>query len=249
MKRIVFCMALVLIGLFAAVTAHAGDGGRLKQVKLDDWECLLYTPASQTRTLLVHLHGSGECGGEVSKVAKARNSLAYEINNGEVTPDCMVLFPHFESTETYYDNLDSLHKTIKAFVQEYGIDQVIVSGHSLGANAAAVLVAKYDTYYDGLIALSGRLHREAATIKDSGIPVVIVHGTMDDNNSAKYTLPSYDVLFAEVDLARGNVVLEKLDSPCEMGENVLIFDKWTHSQTPLVFKDDYIWEWIDKQPA
>ena len=251
MRRFFFLVLLLTLILFSSC-AYAGDN-ILQAGKLDGWEYLLL-PKEGANTLLVYLHGSASTGWSVWRPTKPKGEFPRLLNEGEILPpNCAVLIPH-EKGKKMFKHAHELSAMIKKMQKRLGVDYVILSGHSHGANIATLLASAFPDKYDGLISVSGRALKSPQPIVESEMPVLIVHGMLDQSNVSKKTLHSYHSLFPGLNLTNGNEALKHMEDAEYVtpeihryteGNASLLWGDQRHTETSGIFRSEFLWDWID----
>lgn len=157
----------------------------------------LYTPSSaideQPTALIVWLHGSGECNITAEDFLTA--GLPAVLKNWDLDGfNAYILCPHLTgeyngkwNTESSRENLQTLLDNI---IANYNIDinNIIISGHSLGGSGAAYMAHELPEYFSKCVILSG--YSTGVDISEIKMPVIAYIGTEacgEDISSIKYT--------------------------------------------------------------
>ena len=180
---------------------------------------------SQTRPLILFLHGSGERGDDISKV-KTHGPLKY-LKDHKL--DCYVLAPQCP-VDKYWET-EILFRMIKEIVSKYNIDnkRIHLTGLSMGAWGAWNLAIDHPELFASLVLFAGFVDRipmiEACKLKE--IPIRIFHGQLDDVVDVFYSKEIYKRL-----------------KKCSQNIEITIFDDANHDSWTRVYENDEIYKWI-----
>ena len=147
---------------------------------------------TESKPLIVFLHGSGERGSDLDKLKK-HGPLNY-IKSKKL--DAYILAP--QCPQDKYWNSEELYLLIQKIIRENKIDtsKIYLTGLSMGAWGAWNLAFEHPELFAALVPIAGFVDRtpmvESCEIKD--IPTRIFHGLQDDVVSVNYAITIYNKL-------------------------------------------------------
>ena len=177
--------------------------------------------------LIVHLHGSGSRGNELSQMGIA-GPLA-EITNGRrlgavfVAPQC--------HCDKWFELFDVLLEFIDTMRNSEGIDKtrVYLTGISMGAYGAWETAMSRPDWFAALVAVcGGGMYWNAGKLKD--LPIWAFHGALDN---VVYPEESIKMVSA-VNRNGGNA-------------KITIYPHTDHSAWVPAFQEDEMWNWMFSQ--
>ncbi len=211
MKKSLFLFLLVGVfsSSFSQISEHTFDEAVEIPVKLN---YALYTPdgylnSQEDYPLIVFLHGAGERGDDLSKVA-VHGPLQYIKEGNKI--DAVILAP--QCPEGVYWQPHEVAALVKNVIKENRIDKsrVYLTGLSMGGYGVWATGGEYPELFAALAPVCGAIYRpiyrNISHIKD--MPIWVFHGALDDvvlpensnkmvktlkeaGNDVKYTLYPY----------------------------------------------------------
>lgn len=165
-----------------------------KEGKYGKFKYILYEPnETEPLPLIIVLHGSGEVG---SKLSKLRTREPYiSLKKKVVAPNARILMPQLPKS-SWGKNTAALKKSIDYIVINHNcnINQVSITGHSLGGAGVFDMLLKYPTYFSAAASLSPCKLYSAQQLKTiANIPIWIFYGEKE-GKFGKYARTIYNRL-------------------------------------------------------
>lgn len=138
-----------------------------------EYDQIVIKPAGwqSAKTAIIHLHGSGECGGSIDQVLKY--GVPRAITSGLASTKCAVYCPHALHEK------DWIPEKVRDYI--YSVKQahakIILIGYSLGATAVLNLLEKYSIDINLAIAISGQYTGEGSNSR--GAQLIAIQGEKD----------------------------------------------------------------------
>ena len=182
MKKYLSLLFIVIYtSLFSQISEHTFDEKVEMPVKLD---YLLHTPkgyqdSKKEFPLIVFLHGAGERGTDLSKVA-THGPLQYIKAGSEI--NAVILAP--QCPEDVYWQPHEIAALVKKVIKENRIDsnRVYLTGLSMGGYGVWATGGEYPELFAALAPVCGAIYRpiyrNISHIKD--MPIWVFHGALDD---------------------------------------------------------------------
>ena len=178
----------------------------LKELKYSNWNYYLYVPKNvkknQKKSLVVFLHGSGECGSNL-KLLDSYGFAKYIKKGNEY--DTFILIPQLPSG-SWSGETTKIMNLINYIVSEYNIDQnkISISGFSLGAMAIPIILKENPNYFSStvLVSIGSRGSSYASYFKNT--PTWIFAGTEDTKMG--YSSTSRSLMNAIEKISNNNII-------------------------------------------
>lgn len=185
---------------------------------------------SDNMPLLLFLHGIGERGDnleDVKKYALPKYMSRFEIPYIVVVPQC--------KKNNFWDyHIRDIEKILKEVYKQYKYDKtrVCILGSSMGAYGAWNFIIQKPEIFKGIVSVAGGpmlpLNDTLTKVKDKAI--LMYHGDKDDVIDVNVSIDNYNKL---KNLNAKNIELK-------------IIENDNHFLTSHAFKDEYLYEWLDK---
>lgn len=209
-------------------TTNGGTSSSISTAKGEIVRYWIYVPddySSEKKPLLVFLHGSAECGKNLSSL----NNYAFGKYTKTQKYDAVILMPQIQSgTWSNEQTMDDLKDLIDTVVLEYNVDtsRISISGHSLGGIGTYAMINRYPTFFSAAAPISGKYLISSAEII-AKTPVWAIHGGLDTNVSYQ---EDYD-LIERIKVLGGNA-------------NMTTFANYGHGITDKALTETDIVNWL-----
>ncbi len=193
---------------------------------------IVYLPDNPKKNmpLLLFLHGIGERGDkieDVEKYALPKYMNKFNIPYIVVAPQC--------SNNNFWDyHLKDVENILETLYNEFNYDKqrVCILGSSMGAFGAWNYIMSRPHLFKGIVSVSGGI---MLPIKETLLPlkekaILMYHGSNDDIISVNESITAYDKL-------------KSIDAP---NVELKIIENDNHYLTSHAFKDEYLYEWLEK---
>lgn len=240
------CLTLVLCLLFFSsqmiFPAHAASDLALD---CDLWDYMMIygedvPPAPDV--IIIYLHGDnvrGKTQEDLERFATIEHPLKYARADEIPLPDnVMFICPQAEFDGQFRTQPENLGGFILFVRLMYPDATLILAGASHGSLAAYNMASSFNEDVDAYVFVSGIRPGEAeklSTIRNC----MVVFGD-------EYWLSKrgdYSNLFLKADITDSKFARESIHWE-EETNNLYIRGPWTHHNTPLVFTEDFFWEWV-----
>lgn len=193
-------------------------------------------------TIIIYLHGDNIRGTkkeDLERFATVEHPLKYARADEIPIPDnAMLICPLAEFDGQFRTEENNLGGFILFVRLMYPEAKIILAGASHGSLAAYNMAASFNEDVDGYVFISGIRPGEAeklSTIRNC----MVVFG--DEHWLSKRG--DYSNLFLKEDITDSKFAKESLHWE-EETNNLYVRGPWTHHNTPLVFTEDFFWEWV-----
>lgn len=201
----------------------------------------LYTPSTASKNeslpLIIWLHGMGEFG--VGKSTFKQSGLLNVLNQWESLGmegfAAYILCPHSSnSAKTWTNNteMEKVKNLIDYIIKEKNIDtsNIIMTGHSSGANGAAYMTYNMPEYFSKCVLLSGfNTYKTPEEFKALGIETRAYTGKSDMGDSVAFTRDKFEPTFG----SQNTFWLEKTDHS-GVPKQAFIMDKDNNGRSDLI---------------
>jgi len=192
----------------------------------------VYYPSiiKENMPVLVYLHGIGERGNKLIDIEKY--ALPKYMNRLEIP--YIVIAPQCHSDNFWDYHLRDVEKVINKEYKNFKFDKknIFILGSSMGAYGAWNYLIQRPQLFKGIISVSGGImlpiEQNLQLIKNK--PILIYHGDKDD----------------VVDVSESTSIYNKLVSMGANNIELKVIKNDNHFLTSHAFKDNYIYEWLDK---
>ena len=192
----------------------------------------VYYPSiiKENMPVLVYLHGIGERGNKLIDIEKY--ALPKYMNRLEIP--YIVIAPQCHSDNFWDYHLRDVEKVINKEYKNFKFDKknIFILGSSMGAYGAWNYLIQRPQLFKGIISVSGGImlpiEQNLQLIKNK--PILIYHGDKDD----------------VVDVSESTSIYNKLVSMGANNIELIVIKNDNHFLTSHAFKDNYIYEWLDK---
>ena len=192
----------------------------------------VYYPSiiKENMPVLVYLHGIGERGNKLIDIEKY--ALPKYMNRLEIP--YIVIAPQCHSDNFWDYHLRDVEKVINKEYKNFKFDKknTFILGSSMGAYGAWNYLIQRPQLFKGIISVSGGImlpiEQNLQLIKNK--PILIYHGDKDD----------------VVDVSESTSIYNKLVSMGANNIELKVIKNDNHFLTSHAFKDNYIYEWLDK---
>lgn len=189
---------------------------------------LYYSPECEENVpLIIHLHGAGSRGTELSQMA--HTGPIGELEKGRNIP-ARIVSPQCWGN-TWFELFETLIDFTETAVNADGVDKsrVYLTGLSMGAYAAWQLAMTRPLLFAALVAVcGGGMYWNAARLKN--MPVWAFHGALDST-----VLPEESIkMIRQINKNGGHA-------------KITIFKNADHNSWDQAFTMDELWEWLMKQ--
>ena len=192
----------------------------------------VYYPSiiKENMPVLVYLHGIGERGNKLIDIEKY--ALPKYMNRLEIP--YIVIAPQCHSDNFWDYHLRDVEKVINKEYKNFKYDKknIFILGSSMGAYGAWNYLIQRPQLFKGIISVSGGImlpiEQNLQLIKNK--PILIYHGDKDD----------------VVDVSESTSIYNKLVSMGANNIELKVIKNDNHFLTSHAFKDNYIYEWLDK---
>ena len=193
---------------------------------------IVYSPEKTDNNLplLLFLHGIGERGNKVENVEKY--ALPKYMNKFDIP--YIVVAPQCTDNNFWDYHLRDAEKILEEVYKEYQYDKnrVCILGSSMGAFGAWNYIMSRPELFKGIVSVSGGImlpiNQTLLPLKDKSI--LIYHGNADDVIDVNESIQAYNKL-------------KNIDSK---NIELKIIENDNHFLTSHAFKDDYLYEWLEK---
>lgn len=138
---------------------------------------LLYNPSTtENAPLILFLHGSGERGSDLERVATV--GLPHLLEG--LPEPAFVVAPQCPEETRWTDRLEGLEAVLDSLTDRYPVDpnRIYLTGLSLGGQGAWFLAAHAPERFAAAVPICGRSNPEAAE-RLKGLPIRVFHGADD----------------------------------------------------------------------
>lgn len=189
---------------------------------------LYYSPECEENVpLIIHLHGAGSRGTELSQMA--HTGPVGELERGRNIP-ARIVAPQCWG-DTWFELFETLIDFTETAVNADGVDKsrVYLTGLSMGAYTAWQLAMTRPSLFAALVAVcGGGMYWNAARLKN--MPVWAFHGALDST-----VLPEESIkMVRQINKNGGHA-------------KITIFENADHNSWDQAFAMDELWEWIMEQ--
>ena len=192
----------------------------------------VYYPSiiKENMPVLVYLHGIGERGNKLIDIEKY--ALPKYMNRLEIP--YIVIAPQCHNDNFWDYHLRDVEKVIDREYKNFKFDKknIFILGSSMGAYGAWNYLIQRPQLFKGIISVSGGImlpiEQNLQLIKNK--PILIYHGDKDD----------------VVDVSESTSIYNKLVSMGANNIELKVIKNDNHFLTSHAFKDNYIYEWLDK---
>lgn len=205
---------------------------KLKGKEFNNINYIIYFPEKKTNNLplLLFLHGIGERGNkieDIEKYALPKYMNRFDIPYIVVAPQC--------SINNFWDyHLRDVEKILEEVHKEYKYDKnrVCILGSSMGAFGAWNYIMSRPQLFKGIVSVSGgimlSINQTLLPLKEKAI--LLYHGSDDDIISVNESIQAYDKFKG---IGAKNIELK-------------IIKNDNHYLTSHAFKDNYLYEWLQR---
>lgn len=242
------CLTLVLCLLFFSsqmlLPAHAASDLALD---CDLWDYMMIYGEDvppDPDVIIIYLHGDNVRGNtkeDLERFATIEHPLKYARADEIPIPDnVMFICPQAEFDGQFRTEPENLGGFILFVRLMYPDATIILAGASHGSLAAYNMASSFNEDVDAYVFVSGIRPGEAeklSTIRNC----MVVFGD-------EYWLSKrgdYSNLFLKANITDSEFAKESLHWE-EETNNLYVRGPWTHHNTPLVFTEDFFWEWVSK---
>lgn len=203
-----------------------------KYNKIKDINYIVYFPEnfSENMPLLLFLHGIGERGNKIDMIEKyalPKYMNRFDIPYIVVAPQC--------SNNNFWDfHLSDTEKILEEVYQKFKYDKkrVCILGSSMGAFGAWNYIISRPDLFKGIVSVSGGImlpiKQTLTPIKDKAI--LIYHGNKDDIIDVNESIKAYN----------------KLKENEAKNVELKIIENDNHFLISHAFKEEYLYEWLEK---
>ncbi len=177
--------------------------------------------------VLFFLHGAGERGEDVTKLAA--NGPLKQIEDGREYP-AVVIAPQLKEG-TWFDKFESLQRLVAYFIELSFVDKsrVYLSGVSMGGYGSwQLLMSMPNTFAAAMICCGGGMSWNAPSI--AHIPIWAFHGALDDVVPVSATIQMVNALWLKGSKAK-----------------LTVYENTWHDCWVKAFADDKVYEWLFQQ--
>lgn len=193
---------------------------------------IVYYPENKKENLplLLFLHGIGERGNEVTDIEKY--ALPKYMNKFNVP--YIVIAPQCTDNNFWDYHLRDVEKILEVVYKKYNYDKtrVCILGSSMGAFGAWNYIMSRPELFKGIVSVAGGI---MLPIANTLLPlkkktILMYHGNADDIVDVSESIHAYEKL---KEIGADNLELK-------------IIDNDNHFLTSHAFKDNYLYEWLEK---
>ena len=192
----------------------------------------IYYPSTvgENMPVLVYLHGIGERGNKLSDVEKY--ALPKYMNRFEIP--YIVIAPQCHNDNFWDYHLRDVEKVIDREYKNFKFDKknIFILGSSMGAYGAWNYLIQRPQLFKGIVSVAGGImlpiEQNLQIIKNK--PILMYHGDKDDIVDVSESINIYNKL---INIGSNNIELKVIKND-------------NHFLTSHAFKDNYIYEWLDK---
>ena len=237
-----FCCIMLLIPVLVQSASATGDFG----FSNDKWnfsfiypEETIYTP----NVVIIYLHGDNTTGRSINSLesmAKIEHPLRYAREETLCLPDDTIMIcPQAHVNGEFRTKQADLEEFIHEIRCMYPDAILILSGASHGSLATYKIAASKNEDVDGYVFIAGVRPGESKEL--TLIPnCMVVYG----NEVWLSRRGDYSALFTETDITDSEYRNETYYLE-EDTNNAYVRGPWHHGNTPLIFLEDFFWEWIN----
>lgn len=236
-------ICLVLLTSILAQPAFAlGDLG----VESENWYYSLIYPEEAIATpnvVIIYLHGDNTTGNSINDL-ESMNEIEHPLRysrEGTLTlpDDTIMICPQAHYNGEFRNKPEELEDFIHEVKCMFPDAILILSGASHGSLATYKIAAKGNSEVDGYVFIAGIRPGEAKKL--SLIPNCMV---AFGNEPWLSDRGDYSELFTETDITNSEYRNETYYLE-ESTNNAYIRGPWHHGNTPLIFLEDFFWEWVN----
>ena len=193
--------------------------------------------------IIIYLHGDNSTGQEkehLDRLATIEHPLKYSREDELPLPDnVMFICPQANFDGQFRTEQQNLEGFILFVSLMYPDAAIILAGASHGCLAAYNVAAARNEYVDGYVFISGIRPGESEKLELSRNCMVVFGDEVWLSKRGDYSN-----LFYQVDITDSKFAYESLHWE-EATNNLYVRGKWHHSNSPLVFTEDFFWEWLN----
>lgn len=192
--------------------------------------------------IIIYLHGDNTTGTDkdhLERMASIEHPLKYARDDEIPLPDnVMFICPQAEFDGQFRTEQDNLGGFILFVRLMYPEATIILAGASHGSLAAYNVATSFNEDVDGYVFISGIRPGESEKISTLRNCMVVFGDEVWLSKRGDYSN-----LFLEVDITDSMYARESLHWE-EKTNNLYIRGRWHHGNSPLVFTEDFFWEWV-----
>lgn len=239
---IFFCCILLLTPLCAQRAYATEDIG----VEGEKWHySLIYSEEvpSTPNVVIIYLHGDNSTGTKVEHLERL-NNIEHPVRYAregrlELPDDTIMICPQANYDGQFRTEQEALEEFIHEFRDMYPDALIILSGASHGSLATYKIATTENPDVDAYVFIAGVKPGEAKELQHINNALVVFGD--EPWLQKRY---QYSVLFNDVDIRAEEY--RKVSQYWEEETNNAYFrGPWHHGNTPLIFLEDFFWEWLN----
>ena len=237
-----FCCILLLVPTLVQPAEAANDLG----MEGDKWNFSFIYPEESISTpnaVIIYLHGDNTTGNSVESLESMtdiEHPLRYAREGTLTLPDDTIMIcPQAHYNGEFRYKQEELEEFIHEIRCMFPDAILILSGASHGSLATYKIAAAGNSEVDGYVFIAGVRPGESKEL--SLIPnCMVAYG----NETWLSRRCDYSALFTETDITDSEYRNETYYIE-EETNNGYIRGPWHHGNTPLIFLEDFFWEWVN----
>ncbi|MBQ8298692.1 MAG: hypothetical protein IJX99_02315 [Clostridia bacterium] len=241
--RCLLCFTVTVI-LFSATLCPA-KAITVVEKRSNPWNQAWIYPEDDIVTpniVIIYLHGDGNNGGsninDLWVMSKVNHPLKYAKENTlQMTDEVLIICPQSRGNAQFRKQQKDLSNVIKDIHDKFPDALLLLAGHSNGAIAAYKVAIAENPYLDGYVFISGNKPAESSKLQFTK-NCFVAYG----ENDSIHRRSDFSNLF-DLDISKS-----KYAKRCQVTDgitkNAYMVGNWSHGQAPLVFLEDFFWEWV-----
>lgn len=194
--------------------------------------------------VIIYLHGNGNNGSSNIKdlwvMANVNHPLKYAKEDTLViTDDVLIICPQSRGNGQFRSRRQDLSNMIKEIRDEFPEALLILAGHSNGAIATFIVATAENPCIDGYVFISGDRSGESAKLPFTK-NCFVAYGINDNVRNRSVFSNLFEIKISD------NKYAQKCQVTDAITKNAYMVGNWSHGQAPLVFLEDFFWEWVYK---
>lgn len=243
--RCFLCFSLVVSLLLSSTTKAAAI--MIVEKQENPWNQAWIYPEDEIVTpniVIIYLHGDGNNGSsrlsDIWVMAKVNHPLKYAKEDTlVVTDEVLIICPQSRGNAQFRNQQDDLANMIAEIREMYPDALLLLAGHSNGAIAAYKVAIDENPCVDGYVFISGNKPAESPKLQFTK-NCFVAYG----ENDSVHRRSDFSNLF-DIDISNSKYA-KKCQITDGITQNAYMVGNWSHGQAPLVFLEDFFWEWVYK---
>lgn len=239
------CLCFSLILVFLSAFSGTAEAIMIVEKQDDPWNQAWIYPEDEVVTpniVIIYLHGDGNNGSsninDLWVMAKVNHPLKYAKEETlAITDEVLIICPQSRGNAQFRNQQENLANMIAEIQEQYPDSLLLLAGHSNGAIAAYKVAIAENPYIDGYVFISGNKPAESPKLQFTK-NCFVAYG----ENDSIHRRSDFSSLF-DIDISNSKYA-KKCQVTDGITQNAYMVGKWSHGQAPLVFLEDFFWDWV-----